>query len=96
MAVQFCESCGNLLDDSPNEILECEMCGKKAKTECSPYISQIWDKSKTTTSIVLVPAAAQPLTSHTWSLLQNLETDFTQVERMVLLAQMVNGYEFTE
>ncbi|KAL4955784.1 transcription factor S-II-domain-containing protein, partial [Aspergillus filifer] len=31
MVVQFCKSCGNLLDDSFNEILECEMCGRKAK-----------------------------------------------------------------
>ncbi|KAL4800176.1 hypothetical protein BDV19DRAFT_384537 [Aspergillus venezuelensis] len=31
MVVQFCESCGNLLDDSTNELLECEMCGWKAK-----------------------------------------------------------------
>ncbi|KAL4935123.1 hypothetical protein BDV06DRAFT_229118 [Aspergillus oleicola] len=31
MVVQFCDFCGNLLNDSPNEVLECEMCGRKAK-----------------------------------------------------------------
>ncbi|KAK1144587.1 DNA-directed RNA polymerase I subunit RPA12 [Aspergillus melleus] len=33
MGVQFCGACGNLLEDSPNEILECEQCGKTEQSK---------------------------------------------------------------
>ncbi|KAL4780354.1 transcription factor S-II-domain-containing protein [Aspergillus varians] len=31
MTVQFCEDCGNLLDNRPSDTLQCELCGKTAK-----------------------------------------------------------------
>ncbi|OJJ72077.1 hypothetical protein ASPBRDRAFT_43472 [Aspergillus brasiliensis CBS 101740] len=31
MVVPFCDDCGNLLDESPNDTLQCELCGKTAK-----------------------------------------------------------------
>ncbi|KAH8433229.1 DNA-directed RNA polymerase I subunit RPA12 [Aspergillus melleus] len=33
MGVRFCSACGNLLEDSPNEILECEQCGKSEQNK---------------------------------------------------------------
>ncbi|RAQ42128.1 DNA-directed RNA polymerase [Aspergillus flavus] len=29
--VQYCDDCGSLLDESPEETLQCELCGKLAK-----------------------------------------------------------------
>lgn len=36
MVVQFCEDCGNLLDDLPDEVLQCELCGNTAKSNSLP------------------------------------------------------------
>ncbi|OJJ36508.1 hypothetical protein ASPWEDRAFT_107014 [Aspergillus wentii DTO 134E9] len=33
MVVQFCSDCGNLLDNSPQDTLECELCGRVAKND---------------------------------------------------------------
>lgn len=32
MVVQFCDDCGNLLDESSDDTLECGICGKTAKS----------------------------------------------------------------
>lgn len=32
MVVQFCEDCGNLLKESPQDLITCVVCGKVAKS----------------------------------------------------------------
>ncbi|KAL4925696.1 uncharacterized protein BDV17DRAFT_300217 [Aspergillus undulatus] len=74
------------------DYLHTEKFGNNA--ECSEYVTQFWDKSKTPTANVPKPAAAQPPPNYIRSLLQNLGTELTQAERMVLLAQKQNNHKF--